>query len=236
MQIICGEKVQYCKKVYTVSLNTFDTTTTRAIEVARAKGYNLFVVKFIIGGNMKKICMMAFLLIGFSIIGFNQQYSASEVEKTDEVVETIVDGNVTTTTTKSGDSIMVLTEISDEEVFVDAETRAADLGGGSIGGTLVSTTNKLANYNKKDGTAYVSGSYNYTLYKYKTGSRYYYWIKNIRNFTCKGYNGVVCNGTALYEYKNTSTSGKQSYVYVTPRLSGSANMVATSRTVAPRNT
>ncbi len=58
-----------------MSLNIFDTITIRAIEVARAKYYNFFVIKFIIEGYMSKVKKVsltvgAALAAGIALIGY----------------------------------------------------------------------------------------------------------------------------------------------------------------------
>lgn len=120
-----------------MSLNIFDTIITRVVEVARAKDYNLFVVKFIIGGIMKKVLTIAMLGIVATMGGNN--FSASMLEIKD--VETDKNNEYILWTGDKGQSLLeddIIYTSSGEKYIVESSFESKG-GDEQLNSSLVTT-------------------------------------------------------------------------------------------------
>lgn len=142
-------------------------------------------------------------------------------------------GNQLTTITNTDEGQRVEIDIEGKENF-NKNFRADDVNGGNASG-LVSITEHRSYLSETQRGHYIYFAYKYDIYKYKTGSRYYYSIKNISTFNFNGSAGVRWDGRLL-EYHNTTTSNKTSYAYIVPTLGGSGNVVVRAYIQAPKNT
>ncbi len=179
---------------------------------------------------MKKVLnvvVLATLVMFFSI----PKLSADEVSSSVEV-EYLNNTSYIITTIEEG-----------EEVSLNYNSRS-NATVTSPGSSPISKRTYKVYKTEVDGSASVHYGYSYELYKYKTGSRYYYMIKNPKYLTCKGGPGVTCKGGPgvtckgyfNFEIKNSTKAGGRSYMYATPILTGYKNMLVTNKAVVPYNT
>lgn len=170
-----------------------------------------------------------------------------EAKQSDGSVAVEKDGTMATTTITSSDGKEVVTVVDSadgqtmtvdtagEEVYV-ADARNADVGGGGSSG-LVSVTHHTGEQNSVYNGASALFKYKYDINKYKTGSRYYYSIRNLQMTTCLASGRVTCpSKKPIPEYRNSTVSGRTSYAYLTPIFTGNANYIATAEVKAPKNT
>lgn len=205
-----------------MSLNLFDNVFSCVVEVARAKGYNVYVIKFIIGGFMKKIISSVLLLT--VIISGGMSFNADTIDKQVREPQGSTSYRwvkVSNSSKTEGTSYSTCaSNNSNKNIACSISRTRSNSVSGNAGVCATSSCLANAGISRTNTNSYtVSGSTNWT--PGKKGGKIQYSIKDKKvttkyrkqKKTCTNYGQKCSSWTNTNSYKNVVSKGNYSVAF-----------------------